>query len=95
MRRLCLVSTLLALLALLVPVSSFAQFQTGSILVKVADEQGASIPGATVTITSDSLVRPQTGVTDTGGVYRFVSLSLGTYTVKAALEGFETVTRRA
>jgi hypothetical protein len=92
MRRLCLVSILFALVAL-VPAPSFAQFQTGSILVKVADEQGGTIPGATVTITSSSLVNPLTGVTDTGGVYRFVSLSLGTYTVKASLQGFETVTR--
>ena len=90
MRRLCLVSTLLALV---VPVPSFAQFQTGSILVKIADEQGGSIPGATVTLTSSALVNPLTGVTDTGGIYRFVSLPLGTYAVKAALQGFETVVR--
>ena len=42
---------LLAIVALWAP-AGWAQVQTGSIAVKTVDEQGAVMPGATVTITS-------------------------------------------
>ena len=60
-----------------------AQVQTGSILVRVTDEQGAAVPGVAVTLTSPVLVSgTMTGVTDTGGINRFPSLSPGIYSVK-------------
>ena len=44
---------------------ALAQVQTGSILVKTLDDQGALVPGVTVTITSPVLVSGSvTGVTD-------------------------------
>ncbi|HWK12339.1 MAG TPA: carboxypeptidase-like regulatory domain-containing protein, partial [Vicinamibacterales bacterium] len=71
-----------------------AQVQTGSILVKSVDEQGAVVPGVTVTISSPVLVAgTQAGVTDSAGVYRFVSLPPGTYNIKVELSGFQTVSR--
>src|ERR1041384_1357704 len=71
-----------------------AQVQTGSILIRATDPQGAVIPGATVTISSSVLVAgSMSGVTDAGGVYRFPSLVPGTYTVKIELEGFKTIVR--
>ncbi len=71
-----------------------AQVQTGSILVRATDEQGAVVPGATITISSPVLVSgTMTGVTDAGGVYRFPSLVPGTYTVKIELQGFQTNVR--
>jgi hypothetical protein len=71
-----------------------AQVQTGSILVKSGDEQGGVVPGATATISSPVLVAgTQTGVTDAGGVYRFVSLPPGTYVVKVELSGFQIIVR--
>jgi hypothetical protein len=71
-----------------------AQVQTGSILVRVADEQGGAIPGVAVTLTSPVLVSgSMSGVTDTGGVNRFPSLQPGLYTVKVELQGFRTVVR--
>ena len=74
--------------------TAWAQVQTGSILVKSSDEQGAVVPGVAVTISSPVLVAgTQTGVTDAGGAYRFVSLPPGTYTVKVELTGFQTITR--
>jgi hypothetical protein len=70
--------------------TAFAQVQTGSILVKSVDEQGGVVPGATATISSPVLVAgTQVGVTDAGGVYRFVSLPTGTYSVKVVLSGFQ------
>ncbi|MBY0496791.1 MAG: TonB-dependent receptor [Cyanobacteria bacterium] len=74
------------------PVS--AQVQTGSILVRVTDAQGGSVPGVSVTLTSPVLVSgTMTGVTDSGGVNRFPSLQPGVYSVKLELQGFRTVVR--
>ncbi len=84
------------LLAVLVAMSApaLAQVQTGSILVRAVDQQGAATPGVTVTISSPVLVAgSMTGVTDASGVYRFPSLVPGTYTVKLELAGFQTLVR--
>src|SRR5687768_11689336 len=92
MRRIRIVTTMLV--ALLVAAAASAQIQTGSILVRVADEQGAVMPGVAVTITSPVLVAgSMVGVTDASGVYRFPSLVPGTYAVKLELSGFQTYLR--
>ena len=71
-----------------------AQVQTGSILVRLNDEQGAGVPGVTITISSEALVAgTTTGVSDNGGVYRFPSLPPGIYSVKVELQGFQGVVR--
>ena len=75
------------------PLAAFAQIQTGSILVKAVDQQGAVIPGASVTITSPVLPTPLSGVTDAQGVYRFPALTVGTYQVRVSLQGFKTSVR--
>src|SRR3954467_15017443 len=83
-----------AMLIALAAASANAQVQTGSILVKAVDEQGAVMPGVTVTISSPVLVAgTMTGVTDAGGINRFPSLVPGNYTVKLELAGFQTLTR--
>jgi len=84
--------TAVALLAIAFPVA--AQVQTGSILVRVTDAQGAAVPGVAVTLSSPVLVSgTMSGVTDTGGVNRFPSLQPGVYSVKLELQGFRTVVR--
>ena len=81
-----------ALLAVAFPVS--AQVQTGSILVRVTDAQGGSVPGVSVTLSSPVLVSgTMAGTTDSGGVNRFPSLQPGIYSVKLELQGFRTVVR--
>src|SRR4051812_37957615 len=71
-----------------------AQVQTGSILVRATDQQGAMMPGVTITISSPVLISAtMTAVTDAGGVYRFPSLVPGTYSVKLELSGFQTLNR--
>ena len=82
-----------ALIALAFAAPALAQVQTGSILVRATDEQGAVIPGVTVTITSGVLPSAMSGVTDTGGAFRFPSLPPSTYTVKLELQGFQTLQR--
>jgi len=81
-------------IALAVAIPATAQVQTGSILIKAADEQAAAVPGVSVTISSPVLVAgTMTAVTDASGVYRFPSLVPGTYAVKLELSGFQTINR--
>ena len=81
-------------LALIAALPAAAQIQTGSILVRVTDDQGASVPGVAVTLNSPVLVSgTMAGVTDSGGVNRFPSLPPGVYSVKVELQGFRSVIR--
>src|SRR5205823_14576226 len=87
-------TTALTILLVAIGAPLLAQVQTGSILVRTVDEQGAVTPGVSVTISSPALVAgSMTGVTDAGGVYRFPSLVPGTYSVKLELSGFQTLVR--
>jgi len=89
-----LVKWLVMLLSIGVAMPAIAQVQTGSILVKTVDQQGAIMPGATITISSPVLVAgTMTAVTDASGAYRFPSLVPGTYNVKVELSGFQTIIR--
>ena len=89
-----MVSLFALLSALAVASVATAQVQTGSILIKAVDEQGAVMPGVSVTISSPVLVAgSMSGVTDAGGVNRFPSLVPGEYSVKVELSGFRSVTR--
>lgn len=72
---------------------ALAQVQTGSVLVRVADEQGGVLPGVTVSVTGPNLPGALTGVTDQAGAHRFLSLPPGTYAVRTELQGFQTVIR--
>jgi hypothetical protein len=92
MTRLARFVAVLAIAAMASP--ALAQVQTGSILVRVTDAQGAVTPGVTVTISSPVLVAgTMTAVTDSAGAYRFPSLNPGTYSVKFELSGFQTIVR--
>jgi len=83
-----------ALIVLSLAAPAGAQIQTGSILVKAVDQQGAVMPGVTITISSPVLVSgSMSGVTDAAGTYRFPSLVPGTYQVKLELAGFSTLVR--
>jgi hypothetical protein len=75
--------------ALLVASGAYAQLQTGNLYGTVQDDQGAALPGVTVTLTGDGA--PQVQVTNAQGQFRFFSLSPGNYGLKSELEGFSTV----
>ena len=89
------------LLALLVALSfsvpAFAQgggaSSTGTIQGRVADAQGAVLPGVTVTATSPALIQPQTTVTSETGNYRFPAVPPGSYELSFELAGFNTLKR--
>jgi hypothetical protein len=72
---------------------AWAQIQNGSLFIKAADEQGAAVPGANVTITGPVLPSAITGVTDKDGAYHSPLIPVGTYSVKVGLQGFQTITR--
>lgn len=69
----------------------FAQTQTGTITGTATDEQGAVIPGVTVTVESDALITPRSTTTGSGGSYSHPALPSGDYTITFALSGFQTV----
>jgi hypothetical protein len=77
--------------ALLVAVaaSAFAQLQTGNLYGKVADQQGAALPGVTVTL--DTGAAQEVQVTNAQGEFRFLSLPPAAMKLKAELQGFSTV----
>jgi hypothetical protein len=75
--------TTLLLAAVLVSTAAAAQTSVGTIEGTVTDEQGAVLPGANATLTG-----PQgstTVQTDDKGVYRFIAVQPGTYTLKLDL----------
>lgn len=66
-----------------------AQLLSGNLFGTVGDEQGSPLPGVTVTLTGTGA--PQMQVTDSQGRFRFLSLPLGSYHLRAELEGFAAV----
>ena len=72
-----------------------AQTGTGSILGTVADESGAVVPNAAVTIASKATGASRTLATNAEGLYSAPALLPGDYEVKVELEGFRTLVRDA
>ena len=78
---------------LVVTTASVQAQSDGSLRGYIKDEQGAVLPGITVTATSPALLAPVTAVTDGDGYYRLLNLPPGTYTITAELAGFTTYRR--
>ena len=74
------------MLASAIAAPALTQTLTGTISGTIKDEQGALLPGVTVTLTGKQGAR--TAVTDTTGTYRFPGLEPGLYSVTAVLSGF-------
>lgn len=70
-----------------------AQQGLGGLRGVVTDDQGAVLPGVTVTITSPEMLGPQVDVTNAQGEYRVINLPPGTFTITAELTGFATYKR--
>jgi Carboxypeptidase regulatory-like domain/TonB dependent receptor len=83
-----------AVFVLLACVSAFAQQTTGTITGRVVDQQGAAIPGATITAKNLANGFTRTEVSDSEGVYRLAALPVGIYEVNAELSGFSTVSKK-
>jgi hypothetical protein len=81
-------------LCVLLASSVFAQQTTGNISGRVVDQQGASIPGATVTATNAATGFLRTVVSDSVGIYTLTALPVGSYDVKVELSGFQPTIRK-
>jgi hypothetical protein len=66
-----------------------AQTLYGGITGTVADDSGAAVPGATVSVKNEGTGLELTAVTDEGGNYTIRNVPGGTYTLKASLQGFK------
>jgi hypothetical protein len=76
------------LVLLLFPVISTAQFDAATVLGTVRDSSGAVVPGATVTLKNAATGITATSVTDEHGDYQFFNARVGSYSVRAELQGF-------
>ncbi len=70
---------------------ALGQASTGNIYGRLTDEQGGVLPGVSVTASGPGA--PQTAFSDPKGEFHFLNLSVGSYKVVAALQGFSTVER--
>ncbi len=84
---------LVIIASMLAGVPVWAQSGQGSLNGYVKDQQGAVLPGVTVTATGPALLAPVVTVTDNAGFYRLQNLPPGTLTVSAELSGFATFRR--
>jgi hypothetical protein len=82
-------AALAAALLLVAAGAAYAQLQTGNLYGKVVDQQGAALPGVTVTL--DTGAAQDVQVTNTQGEFRFLSLPPATMKLKTELQGFGTV----
>lgn len=68
---------------------------TGTIVGTVADDSGAVIPGAAVTVTNKGTETARTLATNAEGLYSAPALPSGDYEVRVERQGFRTVVRQA
>jgi len=73
---------------------AFAQSQasTGQIAGSMLDSQGAAIPNGTITVINDQTGLQRTVTSNEDGLFRFVLLPPGTYTLSAEASGFAKAT---
>ncbi len=76
-------------LVTLAPAALHAQFETASVLGYVRDASGATIPGATVTLTDEQTKAVFTAKTNGQGAYEFTDVKIGQYLVTAQAGGFD------
>jgi hypothetical protein len=72
---------------------AIAQETTGGLQGTVKDPSGAVVPGASVTVTTPTLVGYKELLTDSAGYYRFANLPPGNYTILVKATGFQTLKR--
>ena len=70
-----------------------AQVGASALTGNVSDQAGATVPGATVTVTSVGTNRSRTSVTGSDGRYSVQGLAPGSYQVRVELSGFRPLTR--
>jgi len=79
----------LVLFALVTSTQAFSQSSNGTISGTITDPSGAVLPEVTVTATNTGTGVVMTEISNSAGVYNFVSLQPGVYKVDAELKGFQ------
>ncbi len=93
-RRWLQVAVLVAVAVALAAPAAFAQLLYGSVVGVVKDSQGASVPGAVVTIVNKETNLTKETTTDGEGAFNIANVLPGPYDVKATLQGFRESVRR-
>jgi hypothetical protein len=88
--RVALLTGVLALSNLLAVDSATAQQTLGGIVGTVTDTQGATLPGARVTVVEEGTHLTRTAESTSAGSYAFPNLPIGTYTITFEHDGFST-----
>ncbi len=93
MARLCCLWT--ALLVVLISFASISSAQTtfGSVVGNVTDASGAAVANTQVTLTNVGTNEKRTETTNSDGLYQFVNVQPGQYSVEVAQSGFKRVVR--
>ena len=78
------------LLIALASTTAWAQTASSSITGVVVDSGGGFVPGATVTVKSESTGAESNAVSSGNGSFTVPALNVGTYTVTVSLQGFKT-----
>src|SRR5438128_11968795 len=79
----------LLVLAVALPASASAQFDSGQISGIVRDAQQGALPGATVTVANEATNNKRSTVTNSTGFYVLPDMPVGIYTVNVELTGFK------
>ena len=87
------IMALLLLCGLALGTTAMAQERFGTLTGKITDQQGAAVPGVTVTATNNTTGEPRVFVTDANGQYIAPDLNPGRYTVTFELTGFSKIER--
>lgn len=82
---------LMGTIVLTLSVLSWGQASTTSVRGTISDPQGAVVAGATVTLSNPSTGFSRTTNTDKDGVYQFLQLAPGTYSLVVTMPGFGAV----
>ena len=92
MKRVFRLFAVIACFLALSSASSFAQFETASVLGYVRDSSGATLAGASVALINQGTGTSVTVKTDAQGAYQFTDVKVGNYQVTAQAQGFQTST---
>lgn len=79
---------LFVLLLLFSAVGNAQTLESGQLSGTVFDDQGAALPGATVTLSNDSTGFSRTVVSNETGAYQFSQIPAGTYVMLVEMDGF-------
>jgi hypothetical protein len=77
-----------------VPINLLAQTSFTSVRGTIADNSGAMIPNAQVSLKNTATNAELTGSTDSAGLFQFPQVTPGTYTITVTASGFAPSTKQ-